>query len=132
MLDEQARLLYNSPIAAGFYQACLQAPQLAQTVQPGQFVNIQVSPGLAPLFRLPLSISGADGTAGTIEVLYEKVGPKTQALAQAEPDTVLPVLGPLGTGFALPARDRLVLLVGGGIGVPPLLYWGWRLRQQGT
>lgn len=130
MIDEQARLLSNREVAADFYLARLNAPHIAVQIEPGQFVNIQVGAGVAPLLRVPLSVSGADREAGIIEVLYEAVGPKTRALSQFGPDEVLSTLGPLGKGFASPSEGTRVVLVGGGIGVPPLLYWGLKLRQR--
>ena len=130
MIDEQARLLSNSEVAADFYLARLNAPYIAARIEPGQFVNIQVGTGVNPLLRIPLSVSGVDREAGIIEVLYEEVGPKTRALSQFGPDEVLPTLGPLGKGFAPPPKDTRVVLVGGGIGVPPLLYWGLELGQR--
>ena len=130
MIDEQARLLSNREVAADFYLARLNAPHIAARVEPGQFVNIQVGAGIAPLLRIPLSVSGVEREAGVIEVLYEEVGPKTRALSQFGPDAILPTLGPLGKGFVPPLKDTRVVLVGGGIGVPPLLYWGLELRQR--
>lgn len=130
MIDEQARLLSNREVAADFYLACLRAPQIAKSIEPGQFVNIEVGAGVAPLLRIPLSVSGVDREAGVIEVLYEEVGPKTRALSLVGPDAVLPTLGPLGKGFVSPPEGTRVVLVGGGIGVPPLLYWGLELRQR--
>ena len=130
MIDEPARLVSNREVAADFYWARLNAPRIAARIEPGQFVNIQVGAGGAPLLRLPLSVSGADRKAGSIEVLFEEVGPKTRALSQLGPDAVMPTLGPLGKGFAPPPAGVRVALVGGGIGVPPLLYWGLELRQR--
>ena len=130
MIDEQARLLTNREVAADFYLARLSAPHIAARIEPGQFVNIEVSAGIAPLLRIPLSVSGVDREAGIIEVLYEEVGPKTRVLSQLGPDAALPTLGPLGKGFAPPPEDTRVVLAGGGIGVPPLLYWGLELRQR--
>ena len=130
MIDEQARLLTNREVAADFYLARLNAPYIAARIEPGQFVNIEVGTGVDPLLRIPLSVSGVEREAGIIEVLYEEVGPKTRALSQVGPDAVLPTLGPLGKGFAPPSEGMRVVLVGGGIGVPPLLYWGLELRQR--
>lgn len=130
MIDEQARLLSNREVAADFYLARLNAPYIAARIEPGQFVNIEVGAGVDPLLRIPLSVSGVEREAGIIEVLYEEVGPKTRVLSQVGPDAVLPTLGPLGKGFVPPPEDTRVVLVGGGIGVPPLLYWGLELRQQ--
>ena len=130
MIDEQARLLSNREVATAFYLARLNASHIAAQIEPGQFVNIQVGAGTVPLLRVPLSVSGVEREAGIIEVLYEAVGPKTRALSQVGPDVVLPTLGPLGKGFVPPPEDTHVVLVGGGIGVPPLLYWGLELKQR--
>ena len=113
MIDEQARLLSNREVAADFYLARLNAPYIAARIEPGQFVNIEVGAGVDPLLRIPLSVSGVEREAGIIEVLYEKVGPKTRALSQVGPDSVLPTLGPLGKGFAPPSEGMRVVLVGG-------------------
>ena len=131
VIDEQARLLSNREVAVDFYLARLNAPHIAARVEPGQFVNIQVGAGIDPLLRIPLSVSGVEREAGIIEVLYEEVGSKTRALSQVGPDEVLSTLGPLGKGFVPPPEDSCVVLVGGGIGVPPLLYWGLELKQRG-
>ncbi len=130
MIDEQAHLLSNCAVAADFYWARLTAPYIAARIEPGQFVNIEVDGGVDPLLRVPLSVSGVNREAGIIEVLYEEVGPKTRALSQVRPDAVLPTLGPLGKGFVPPPEGMRVALVGGGIGVPPLLYWGLELKQR--
>ena len=130
MIDEQAHLLSNREVAADFYLARLNAPYIAARIEPGQFVNIQVGTGVDPLLRIPLSVSGVNREAGIIEVLYEEVGPKTRALSQFGPDAALLTLGPLGKGFVPPPEDTRVVLVGGGIGVPPLLYWGLELGQR--
>ena len=93
----------------------LEAGELAQTAQVGQFVNIKCGEGL--LLRRPISICRAEDTR--LNVVFEVRGEGTAWLAQRTVGEELDVLGPLGHGFAYP--NGKVLVVGGGIGVPPML-----------
>lgn len=131
MLDEKTRVRCNRPVAQDLYLARLLAPRIAAAAAPGQFVALRVSARLSPFLRVPLSVCGADPAAGTIDLLYEVRGPKTQVLSQVRPGDELTCLGPLGRGFSPPGPGRRALLVGGGIGLPPLLFMGEMLRRQG-
>ena len=130
MIDEQVEILSNREVAEDFYLARMQAPHIAAHAEPGQFVNIQVALSVAPLLRIPLSVCALDPEAGWIDVLYEKMGPKSQVLSSLRPGERIACLGPLGKGFALPLAGAGAILVGGGIGVPPMLYWGLVLGRQ--
>ncbi len=131
MLDAKVEILSNEEVAADFYLARLRAPHIADTAQPGQFVEVQTSQNTAPFLRLPLSICGVDRQAGTADILFEDMGPKTRALSLIEPGREVACLGPLGKGFTAPAAGQQVVLVGGGIGIPPLLFLGEGLRRVG-
>ncbi|MBI2505358.1 MAG: dihydroorotate dehydrogenase electron transfer subunit [Candidatus Latescibacteria bacterium] len=131
MLDERAPICFNRQVAEGFYRLRLEAPRIATQAEPGQFASLRVSDQLVPLLRIPLSFCAVDKQAGTIDLLYETRGPKSRLLSQAQPQQTLSCLGPLGRGFVPPAPGQRVVLVGGGIGLPPLLFMGARLRQQG-
>ena len=80
------------------------------------------------MLRVPLSVSAADLRKGTIEVLFEDMGPKTSLLSCAREGEHLRCIGPLGIGF--PDPPATAVMVGGGIGVPPLLFLGERLRAR--
>ena len=131
MLDERATVLCNHQVAEGFYLLRLDAPGIAATAEPGQFTSLRVSDQVVPLLRMPLSFSAVDRQGGTVELLYEARGPKSRLLSQVRDQQTLSCLGPLGQGFALPAAGQRAVLVGGGIGLPPLLFLGARLYQQG-
>ena len=80
--------------------------------------------------RRPLSIMRADRRRGTIEVLYKVVGPGLRLLAHKRSGDRVSTLGPIGKGFALhPERPR-TLLVGGGVGIPPMIFLTERLREH--
>lgn len=98
-------------------------PALERAV-PGQFVNVAVSNPLSydPLLRRPFSLYRrlADNR---FSLLYRVVGRGTQLLSQMVPGDVVDILGPLGKGFAIEPSMQKPVLVGGGVGVPPLFYW---------
>jgi dihydroorotate dehydrogenase electron transfer subunit len=130
-------VLTNDEVAQGIFLMRLHAPEIAMTVWPGQFVNVQAAGGPAiplkntkgmagqeaisfPLLRRPFSVCEADRRAGTISIIGKIVGVGTRLLAQHHPGTVLSVLGPLGQGFDLSKLAGPIALVAGGVGVAPL------------
>ena len=107
----------------------LAAPDCARTAAPGSFVHLRCDPALP--MRRPLSLLRADPVSGTIEILYKVVGEGTRLLAQRRPGDTLSVLGPIGRPFEWhPERPR-ALLIGGGVGMPPLIFLAERLRRVG-
>jgi dihydroorotate dehydrogenase electron transfer subunit len=121
MRDRSLEVLGNHEIPGGFRELVLAAEHF-EDAAPGQFVNIACGAG-GPLLRRPFSIYKAGG--GRLAVLFRVVGEGTRMLAAARPGDFLEVLGPLGNGF--PAIDGPVVLVGGGIGVPPIAFLAQRL-----
>lgn len=93
--------------------------EIALEAKPGQFVHIQVSTGLDPLLRRPISIAEINVVKKEITLLYRVRGKGTERLAQVQPGEELSLLGPIGRGFTVPTEGEL-LLVAGGIGVFPL------------
>ena len=98
------------------YEMILDAGEIASTAQPGQFVN--VSCGEGHLLRRPISICEADGE--TLRLVFEVRGEGTQWLSERKAGESVNVLGPLGRGFDV--EGKRVLFIGGGVGVPPLLW----------
>ncbi|MEG0970716.1 MAG: dihydroorotate dehydrogenase electron transfer subunit [Acidaminococcaceae bacterium] len=96
------------------------APEIAAQAQPGQFVNVCVSSQMAPLLRRPLGIAVVNVQTGVITMIYRILGEATQLLANACSGDVLSIIGPLGHGFDLTAQRPL--LIGGGLGLAPLVY----------
>jgi dihydroorotate dehydrogenase electron transfer subunit len=100
------------------------APTIAAHAQPGQFVHLRVSAfGNSPLLRRPFSIAGANLADGTMRLLVRTVGRGTFMLGELFPGGELPALGPLGRPFPEIEKEREVVLVAGGVGVAPLLYY---------
>ena len=123
-----AEILSQAAFPGHQYITRLRAADCARTATPGAFVHIQCCAGIP--MRRPLSILRADAAAGWIEVLYKVVGQGLQALAEALPGTRVSVLGPIGNGFRPDPARPAALLVGGGVGIPPLLYLAGVLAAQ--
>jgi dihydroorotate dehydrogenase electron transfer subunit len=117
---EDAELLAQQEFPGRQFVIRLRAPRCAAAATPGSFAHLTCDP-LLPM-RRPLSIMRADASAGWIEILYKIVGPGLEALSKQPVGATLSVMGPIGRGFqASPARPR-TLLVGGGVGIPPMVF----------
>ncbi len=103
--------------------------------EPGQRLGLEQAELTAPLalLRRPFSLAGrGDDQQGTwIEIVHRVVGVGTQWLAQLQPGQSVDLLGPLGNHFALSPGKSLGLLVGGGVGLPPMFYLAQALRRAG-
>ena len=103
-------------------------------ILPGQFVQVAVEGSPTTFLRRPISINDADVAAGTFDLLIHLVGDGTRALAKLRKGDLLNCLYPLGNAFPIPPiaeGARRVLLVGGGVGTAPMLYYGRVLREAG-
>ena len=96
------------------------APEIASQAVPGQFVNVQVCKNTAPLLRRPVGVAGVNKAQGTFTMIYRIIGEGTHILADVCAGDVLSIVGPLGHGFDMSAAKPL--LVGGGLGLAPLLF----------
>lgn len=100
-------------------------------VAPGQFVNVLIGDGLGHPLRRPISIASCNPVAKTLTLVFRVVGDGTKWLSERSPGDSIDVLGPLGKGFPLPYEHGRVLIVGGGVGVPPLYQLARELAAQG-
>lgn len=100
---------------------------------PGQFVHIRCGDGWETVLRRPISIASWDRQAGTITIIYRVQGKGTNWLARRGHGEHIDVLGPLGHGFPVSAKQgKTALLVGGGVGVPPLYGLARQLQTDGA
>ncbi|WP_275450345.1 dihydroorotate dehydrogenase electron transfer subunit [Neobacillus bataviensis] len=128
MQKELCRIISQREIAADIYELVVKASLVNQIKAPGQFVHIRIANALDPLLRRPISISSFHHEKEELTMIYRKEGKGTSLLATMEPGMELDILGPLGNGFPVEevSGGETALLVGGGIGVPPL----YRLSEQ--
>lgn len=101
-------------------------------MRPGQFVEVRVDGSPSTFLRRPISINFVDKANNELWLLVAMVGEGTRHLASLRQGDRLNCMLPLGNGFTLSGQAGRVLLVGGGVGVAPLLYLGAVLKQQGV
>lgn len=116
-------------LTSNIWELCLSGPFPYQRVQAGQFINILINQGKDHILRRPISIAEVDTNKKSLTMVFRVVGPGTEWLSQRQVGDQLNIIGPLGTGFQLPAKNSKVVVVGGGIGVPPLYQLVKELKQ---
>jgi dihydroorotate dehydrogenase electron transfer subunit len=125
---EDARVLQQLAYDGDQFVLRIEAPKCAARAEPGSFAHLTCDPSIP--MRRPLSIMRADAQAGWIEMLYKVAGPGLQALAARQKGDIISVLGPIGRPFTVhPERPR-TLLIGGGVGIPPMVFLAERLRGR--
>lgn len=129
MVKEVAKVLSQSALAEGIYDLRLQAPKIASEAKAGQFVNVYLKDPSKILPR-PISLCEIDAASGTIRLVYRVTGPKagTKEISLLQEGDEIEVTGPLGNGFEI--LEGNAFLVGGGIGVPPMLQLGKEIKAR--
>jgi dihydroorotate dehydrogenase electron transfer subunit len=119
-------IITNKPIAKAIYRMELGG---AAPHRPGQFVMIQIKPGIDPFLRRPFSIM--ESHRDRLTIIYKVVGHGTGMLSDMPPGTMLDVLEQRGNGFRLDPQAPSVCLIGGGTGIPPLFGLANVLQSMG-
>lgn len=119
---EQAVVISQEQLADGIYSMWIRT-EASRTAKPGQFLSLYTNDGTKLLPR-PISICEIDAENGSLRVVYRVTGEHTgtESFSRMKAGDTIPVIGPLGNGFPLErAAGKKVFLMGGGIGVPPIL-----------
>jgi dihydroorotate dehydrogenase electron transfer subunit len=127
---EDAEVIAVSTFPGDQFITRLAAPKCAAHAVAGSFIHIQCDESLP--MRRPLSIMRADAAEGWIEVLYKIVGAGLRALASKKDGDVLSLIGPIGQGFTLSPERPKALLIGGGVGIPPMVFLAETLKDDGA
>jgi dihydroorotate dehydrogenase electron transfer subunit len=125
---EDAVILSHERHPGNQYVLRVSAAHCALHARPGSFAHIQCGPTL-PL-RRPLSIMRADPGQGWIEFLYKDVGSGTHALSCRKTGETINLIGPVGTPFRPDKSRPRILMVGGGVGIPPMIFLADSLRTD--
>lgn len=131
---ELCQIVSQAEIAEHIFKLTLQGELVREMNEPGQFVHLKVSDYAEPLLRRPISISDINKDENQFTMIYRAEGRGTALLSERKPGDFVDVLGPLGNGFPIEAAStgETALLVGGGIGVPPLYELSKRLVKRGV
>jgi dihydroorotate dehydrogenase electron transfer subunit len=136
--EVRARILLHRRITADYFRLRLLCPEIARLSQPGQFVMLRVNELKDPFLRRPFSFSRIyppqekktkPEDEGALEICYKIAGRGTFLMTQLREGQRLDLLGPLGKGFWATADQKRAILVGGGIGIAPLIPWAEHLQR---
>jgi dihydroorotate dehydrogenase electron transfer subunit len=138
--EVKANVFLHRRIGPDYFRLQLVCPEIARLARPGQFLMVRVNELQDPFLRRPFSLSRIfpprekkrrPMDEGGVEISYQIRGRGTQLMTRLQEGQRLDLLGPLGNGFWPEEGCRRVILVGGGIGVPPLLAWAQELKKEG-
>lgn len=132
--NEQCTIVSHKQIAANIFELTLEGELTCYMNEPGQFVHVRINNGFDPLLRRPISISNIDKQNHQFTLIYRVAGRGTGLLSQKKERETIDILGPLGNGFPVheTKKGETALLVGGGIGTPPLYELSKQLNNQGN
>lgn len=121
-------------LADNIFEIVLEGNLVNEIASPGQFVHIRVTETFEPLLRRPISIASYDKGQQQMTLIFRADGRGTQLLAAKQVGDEVDVLGPLGNGFSADTskQGETALLIGGGIGVPPLYQLSKELTAKGV
>jgi len=138
------RIEQNELIAPSIYQMILSPSsnnmndvikpvQSDVEVKPGQFIYLRINDGTEPLLRRPISIHDYNPLTKQITLIYRIKGDGTKRISSKKRDEMIDVLGPLGNGFTYESmKHKHVVIIGGGIGIPPLYYLAKKILESGV
>lgn len=127
--EEMARVISQKQIGTGIYDLTLQTEEIAPAAKAGQFVSLYCKDGSRLLPR-PISLCGIDRQNRTLRLVYRVAGKGTEEFSGLEEKDEVKILGPLGNGFEL--LEKKAFLIGGGIGIPPMLQLAKELNCEKT
>ena len=126
--QEKARIIRFEQLSELNVRITLEAPLIAGSAEPGQFVMIRTGNGKDPLLRRPFSLHQTS-SSGHIQIYFKNVGRGTHILAHSKVGEPLDVFGPLGRGFSID-KARPACLVGGGLGIAPMLFLAKKIASK--
>lgn len=127
-----APVIANEEIIPGHRVLVCHSPDIAARANPGHFLNVLASDTFNSILRKPFSIFQADTVTGYVSMLYQVSGATTLGMSRKIPGDLVDLAGPLGGRlFSRPPDEQLThVLIGGGYGVPPLVFFAKRLRAE--
>lgn len=115
---EQAVIIRQEEISYGIYSMWLKTERIAENAKPGQFISLYCHDGSRMLPR-PISICEIDKKDKALRIVYRVAGKGTEEFSHMSTGESIDIVGPLGNGF--PLKEKKAFLIGGGIGIPPMV-----------
>ncbi|TDM32846.1 dihydroorotate dehydrogenase electron transfer subunit [Macrococcoides canis] len=126
------RVVKQTSIARNIFEIILHGDITRNMTKPGQFVHMRVGNSTEFMLRRPISICSVDQQEQTLTCLYRADGKGTKFLSTLKAGDTVDILAPLGNGFPVEKAQNTALLIGGGIGVPPLYELSKQLNAHGV
>ena len=126
---EDCEILSHNAFDGDQFIMRVQAPKIAANAKPGSFAHLTVHP-LRPM-RRPISIMRVNKEQGWVDFLYKKLGEGTALLAEREVGEQINIMGPIGKAFEIKPELKRPLLIGGGVGMPPMVFIAEACKQSG-
>lgn len=129
--QETVTVVSQKQISTGIYDLTIQTKEIAAAAKAGQFVSVY-SNDASKLLPRPISLCGIDRKAGTLRLVYRVTGEHTgtEEFSRLQAGDTMKIMGPLGNGFTV-EKGRKTFLIGGGIGVPPMLQLAKEMKDAG-
>ena len=127
IFEEKAEIVDQVKFEADQFVTIVKAEKSSQTAKPGQFAFVEC--GGDTLLRRPLSYLRSSKEDGTVEFMYKTVGHGLESLSQLKKGDEIKIMGPIGNGFAIPSGKKSAILIGGGVGIPPVLFMGEEINK---
>lgn len=124
---ELAKVISQEKIATGVYSMWIQTKDIADEALAGQFISVYCKDG-AKLLPRPISICEVDKDKKALRIVYRVVGGGTEEMSGYIAGDHIDILGPLGNGFM--QREKKAILIGGGIGIPPMVELAKELKSK--
>lgn len=125
--QETALTLSQDTLATGVYSMWIKTEKIAKASKPGQFISVYCKDGSRLLPR-PISICEIDKERNALRIVYRVLGKGTEEFATYQVGDEIRILGPLGNGF--PITDKNAIIIGGGIGIPPMVELAKALKGE--
>jgi len=125
-------IIENTHLSPEFFILELSENSNLADFRPGQFVQVKVDGSQETFLRRPISIYDVDFEKNTFKLFFQIAGKGTSVLSKLKAGDSLNLIYPLGTSFTIPEKNEKVLLIGGGVGIAPLLFLGKCMNKKGN
>jgi dihydroorotate dehydrogenase electron transfer subunit len=127
---EEVQILRQDTCPGEQFILRVHAPRCAEHANPGSFVHLVCGPGLP--MRRPFSLMRVSPRDGWVEILYKRIGQGTRTLSERKPGDRLSMMGPIGVPFTPDPNRPRAILIGGGVGIPPMVFLAEAMRDKAT
>ncbi|MDH3890415.1 MAG: dihydroorotate dehydrogenase electron transfer subunit [candidate division Zixibacteria bacterium] len=127
---ESTPLINRRDLKNDYYSFTFAPYSQASDCRPGQFVHVKL-PTDVVYFRRAFSVASVDSRKQSLELIFKSLGRGTKAFGTLADGDEVNILGPLGTSFKRPRKNETAVMIAGGVGFPPLMFFAQRLIEQG-